>query len=242
MACIFIPVTKSSNNYSIDVETEARNPSWQNAGKQRGVPCYNRCLNLHPGGAVSNLRDPASRILERPSVALAVIDMQEKLLPAIHDSGVILHNSGLLLRLAQRLHIPTLFTTQYAKGLGDIPAEITSLAPGAAAFDKVNFGCFGDERFLPWLKQQSPRATTLLVAGVECHICVAQTVLGALEAGYLVHVAADATGSRAAENRRIGLQRMERAGAVISSTEMMLYELMGQSNTPEFREMLPLLK
>jgi nicotinamidase-related amidase len=82
----------------------------------------------------------------------------------------------------------------------------------------------------------------LLVAGVDSHICVAQTALGALDAGFLVHVASDATSSRSSENWQAGLKRMERAGAVISSTEMMIYELLGQSGTWEFKTMLPLLK
>jgi nicotinamidase-related amidase len=92
------------------------------------------------------------------------------------------------------------------------------------------------------MKILAPRAHTLLVAGIETHICVTQTVLGAIAAGYLVHVAADATSSRTAENWQIGLKRMERAGAVISSTEMMVYELLARSDTPEFKALLPLIK
>jgi nicotinamidase-related amidase len=82
----------------------------------------------------------------------------------------------------------------------------------------------------------------LVVAGVESHICVAQTVLGALQSGYLVHIAADAVCSRTRENWQIGLDRMERAGAVISSAEMAVYELLAKSGTPEFKAILPLLR
>ena len=81
-----------------------------------------------------------------------------------------------------------------------------------------------------------------MVAGIESHICVAQTVLGAIEAGYEVHVASDAVSSRTEENRRIGLARMERAGALLSSAEMAVYELLGRSDTPAFKTMLPYLK
>jgi nicotinamidase-related amidase len=186
--------------------------------------------------------DLSARLLERKSVALLLIDLQAKLLPAIFESDRVIRNCQLLLRLGQLLHLPTLLTTQYAKGLGRVVPEISSTLPDLPPFDKTSFGCFGDQKFQRHLKSVAPQANTLLVAGIESHICVTQTVLGALAAGYLVHVAADATSSRTAENSQIGLKRMERAGAVISSTEMMVYELLARSNTPEFKAILPLIK
>lgn len=184
----------------------------------------------------------SARLLERESVALIVVDLQSKLLPAVFESERVLRNAQLLLRLAKVLEIPTMMTTQYAKGLGGLVEEIVSLACGREPVDKTSFGCFGDANFTRRLKEAAPRANTLLVAGVESHICVAQTVLGALEAGFRVHVAEDAVSSRSAENWQVGLKRMERAGAVISSTEMMVYELLGRSDTPEFKALLPYLK
>jgi isochorismate hydrolase len=171
-----------------------------------------------------------------------MIDLQAKLLPAIFESDRVIRNCQLLLHLGQLLRLPTLLTTQYAKGLGSVVPEISSTVPDVPPFDKTSFGCFGDQEFQRHLKKLAPQASTLLVAGIETHICVTQTVLGALAAGYLVHVAADATSSRTAENWRIGLKRMERAGAVISSTEMMVYELLARSSTPEFKAILPLIK
>ncbi len=183
-----------------------------------------------------------ARLLERESVELLVIDLQAKLLPALFEPARVVRNCQLLLRLAQELKLPTLLTTHYAKGLGNLIPEITSMAGDLQPLDKTSFGCFGDEDFRRRLTATAPHANTLLVAGIESHVCVTQTVLGALEAGYLVHVAADATSSRTAENWQIGLKRMERAGAIISSTEMMVYELLGRSTTPEFKALLPLLK
>jgi nicotinamidase-related amidase len=185
---------------------------------------------------------PHARLLDRASVALVVLDLQAKLVPAVFEPQRVIRNSQLLLRLAQLLEIPTVLTCQYPKGLGNILPEITQLAPGIEPIEKTSFGCFGEPDFLRRLKQRAPQATSLLVAGVESHICVMQTVLGALEAGYLVHVAADATSSRTEENWQIGLNRMERAGAVLSSTEMTIYELLRKSNTPEFKVLLPFLK
>jgi nicotinamidase-related amidase len=185
---------------------------------------------------------PHARLLDRASVALVVLDLQAKLVPAVFEPQRVIRNSQLLLRLAQLLEIPTVLTCQYPKGLGNILPEITQLAPGIEPIEKTSFGCFGEPDFLRRLKQRAPQATSLLVVGVESHICVMQTVLGALEAGYLVHVAADATSSRTEENWQIGLNRMERAGAVISSTEMIVYELLAKRNTPEFKALLPFLK
>jgi nicotinamidase-related amidase len=185
---------------------------------------------------------PDAQLLDRESAALVVLDLQAKILPAVVEPQRLIRNTQLLLRLAQVLGLPTVLTSHYSKGLGSIVPEITQFAPGIEPLEKSSFGCFGEPDFLRRLKQRAPQARFLLVTGIECHVCVTQTVLGALAAGYLVHVAADATSSRTPENWQIGLKRMERAGAVISSTEMAVYELLGRSGTPEFKEILPLLK
>lgn len=185
---------------------------------------------------------PHAQLLERETAALLVLDLQAKLVPAIFEAQRVIRNTQLLLHLAQVLDIPAVLTSHYTKGLGTIIPEIAQSAPGVVPIEKTSFGCFGEPDFLRQLKLRTPNARSLLIAGVESHICVMQTALGAMEAGYLVHVAADATSSRTKENWEIGLNRMERAGAVISSTEMMVYELLGKSATPEFKAILPLLK
>ncbi len=180
--------------------------------------------------------------LDRNSSLLLVVDMQEKLVPAIHRKDEIVSNIRLLLRLASILNLPVFITTQYQKGLGPTVPEITSLVPGLEPVDKVEFGCFGNDLFCRRLKDEFPGVNTILLTGIESHICVTQTALGALEQGYLVHVASDAVGSRSESNWQVGLRRMERAGVLLSSTEMMLYELLGQSGTAEFKAILPFLK
>ena len=191
---------------------------------------------------MTNPRNAAVRILDPKSSAIVIIDPQTKLMPAIFEADRVIKRCVLLLRLGQILSIPTVLTTQYAQGLGPLVSDVATAAPGITPLDKTSFGCFGDENFLAHLKEVAPGRDTLLVAGVESHVCVMQTVLGALNAGYVVHVARDATSSRTLENWKVGLNRMERAGAVISSTEMMIYELLGKSGTPEFKAILPLLK
>lgn len=185
---------------------------------------------------------PHAHLLDKDTTALVVLDLQAKLVPVMFDPAATLRNTRILLRLAEILRIPVILTAQYVKGLGPIVPEITGAAPGAEPIEKNSFGCFGEPGFFDQLKRRAPRARTLAVAGVESHICVMQTALGALASGYLVHVASDAVCSRTRENWQTGLERMERSGAVLSSTEMMVYELLGRSGTKEFKEILPMLK
>src|SRR5664279_2584700 len=155
---------------------------------------------------------------------------------------MLVKNSQLLIRLAKILSIPVMVTTQYVKGLGPTVPEIASLLEDAPAIDKLQFSCFGSDQFRSRLKSLPGNRNTALLCGMEAHICVMQTALGALNEGYLVHVASDAVGSRAESNWRIGLDRMKAAGAVISSAEMMMYELLRCSGTAQFKELLPYLK
>jgi nicotinamidase-related amidase len=184
---------------------------------------------------------PGATLLRPERTALVVVDLQEKLLPVIAGRERVVKNSLLLMRLAEILKLPVVLTSQYKKGLGEIVPEVRQAAPGVEPLDKVSFGCFGDEAFLRRLRSLSGR-DQLVVTGIECHICVFQTVLGALDQGYQVHLVSDAVGSRAEENYRTGLARMERAGALVSSAEMAVYELLGRSDSDAFKKMLPHLK
>jgi nicotinamidase-related amidase len=184
----------------------------------------------------------ARRTLEPDQCALLVVDIQEKLLPPIFQKERLVSNSKLLIRAASMLKIPAIVSTQYSNGLGKTVPEIASLLPESGAIDKDRFSCFGSDAFCTLLKRLPGNRNTLLLCGMESHICVMQTALAALREGYLVHVASDAVSSRTEWNWKIGLERMRAAGAVISSTEMMIYELIGSSASPAFKEMLPHLK
>lgn len=188
---------------------------------------------------------PYSEIARRPlrvdDCVLAVIDIQEKLLPPIHEKERLIRNTQLLIRLANILSLPVVVTTQYSKGLGAIVPAISSLLPNIKPIDKLEFGCFGSGEFCSAISVLAGR-NTLLLCGMETHICVMQTALGALNQGINVHVAADAVGSRAELNWKLGLERMREAGAVISSTEMMIYEVLRKSDSAAFKEMLHYLK
>jgi len=182
------------------------------------------------------------RSLEAEKCALVVIDIQEKLLPPIFQKEQLVRNAQLLIRAAGILKIPVLISTQYAKGLGGTVSEIAALLSEVEVIDKTPFSCFGSDAFCASLKRLPGNRNTLLLCGMESHICVTQTALAALREGYLVHVASDAVSSRAEWNWKIGLERMRAAGAVISSTEMMIYELMRSSSSAAFKELLPHLK
>jgi nicotinamidase-related amidase len=197
---------------------------------------------MEPVTISSGYAEMARRALAAEQCALVVIDIQEKLLPPVFQKEQLVRNAQLLIRAAGILKIPALVSTQYAKGLGGTVPEVASLLPGVEAVDKTLFSCFGSDVFCTLLKRMPGQRNTLLLCGMESHICVTQTALAALREGYLVHVASDAVSSRTEWNWKIGLDRMRAAGAVISSTEMMIYELMRSSSSAAFKELLPHLK
>jgi nicotinamidase-related amidase len=186
--------------------------------------------------------DVARQLLQADQCALVVVDIQEKLLPPIFNKDELIKNSQLLIRLAKVLNIPLVVTTQYAQGLGAVVPEVASLIGDARFIDKLDFSCFRSNDFRSILKSLPGNRNTVLLCGMEAHICVMQTALGALNDGYLVHVASDAIGSRVRWNWDIGIDRMRTAGVVISTTEMMIYELLRCSGTQPFKEILPYLK
>ena len=146
--------------------------------------------------ASGTLSDIARRPLLPEECALLVIDIQEKLLPPIFNKDALVRNAQLLIRLANILELPTLVSTQYTRGLGPTVPEIASLLSLPQPIDKLEFSCFSNDQFCGSMKSLPGNRNTLLLCGMETHICVMQTALGALNRGFLVHVASDAVGSR----------------------------------------------
>jgi nicotinamidase-related amidase len=191
---------------------------------------------------VTDYAEMVRRPLDPEQSSLLVIDIQEKLLPPIFQKEQLVRNSQLLIRLAGTLKMPVLLSTQYSKGLGNTVSDIASLLPEIHPIEKNVFSCFGSEVFCSAVKRLPGTRNTMIVCGMESHICVAQTALAALREGYLVHVASDAVSSRTEWNWKIGLERMRDAGAVLSSTEMVIYEALRSSGTSDFKHMLQYLK
>lgn len=171
--------------------------------------------------------------------ALLVIDVQERLMPVIFEQEKIFSNVNKLLRGAEILGLETIVTEQYPKGLGNTCKEV-ELGANPTLIEKVCFSCMLSEPVNEQLKLTNVKS--LIICGVESHICVLKTTLDALNAGYEVHVVADAVSSRSAESKQLALDRMRQAGAFITSVEMILFMLMDKAGTDEFKAISKLIK
>jgi len=179
------------------------------------------------------------RLLDREGAALVVIDVQEKLLPKIAEKENTVANIIKLISFSRTCGIPIVLTEQYPKGLGKTIKGIMDEIPDIVPIEKTSFSCFGTQEFRDVLVKM--KISTLIITGIEAHVCIAQTALEALD-DYRVCVISDAVSSRALGNVQIGLQRMRDCGATISSTEMVMYEILRDAGTEEFRRSRVLLK
>lgn len=170
--------------------------------------------------------------------ALLVVDLQEKLLAAMPESERIVANSTRLIQGARALNIPVWATEQYPKGLGPVVPKIAELIPERPA--KLAFHCCSIPRVLEQLYGRHVRHITL--AGIEAHVCVAQTALELLDLGFRVQVAADAVASGNRLDWEFALRRLEKAGATISTTEAVLFEWCETADRPEFKTISGLVK
>ena len=169
---------------------------------------------------------------------LLVVDLQDKLLAQIADRDVVVANTVGLIRGAQTLGLPVWATEQYPRGLGPTAAPIAELVPERAA--KTSFHCCAVPQFLEQLYGRNIRHVT--VAGIEAHVCVAQTALELLDLGFRVQVPADAVASRRKIDWEFGLRRLEHAGIVVSTTESALFEWIERSDRPEFKAISEIVK
>ena len=173
---------------------------------------------------------------------LIVIDMQERLVPAMQAPARTIKNARVLVTAAQELAIPVLLSEQYPKGLGHTVPELAKAAEAAEAriLPKMHFSCMEDAGFA-----QAFHATgrsQAVIAGMEAHICVVQTAASLMSEGVEVFVVTDATSSRTLESEKACLDRLQALGAGIVTTEMVVFEWLGQAGTPAFKTLLPLIK
>jgi nicotinamidase-related amidase len=174
--------------------------------------------------------------LDRERAALVVVDVQEAFRPAVDGFEQVAARSAVLAQGARVLGMPLIVTEQYPRGLGSTVAEVVEHLEGVPRLPKTAFSAARAEGFDLEGRDQA------LVCGIEAHVCVSQTVLELLGRGVEVHVATDAVTSRSAADREIGLRRMEDAGAVLSSVEMALFELLGAAGSDEFKAIQALVK
>ena len=186
---------------------------------------------------MNHTNQSASPLLNKEDCILIVIDMQKRLVPVISQAGKAIENVIRLVKLAKILQLPIVLTEQ--QNLGETVDEIKSEIKEIQPISKITFSSFGLKEFDSHIRQFNRQ--TLILTGIESHICVTQTALDA-PAEYSIQVVSDAVASRAPHNWKIALDRMQRGGATITSTEMLMYELLRKAGTDEFRAALPLVK
>ncbi len=176
------------------------------------------------------------RTIDAEATTLLVVDFQSRLMPAIEEAQSAIANARRLIDAAALLGVPVLFTEQNAKGLGSTVQELAP--PAGALVHKMNFDACRTEGFIARLGSRRE----IVVAGCEAHVCVTQTVLGLLDAGFRVFVVRDALGARRSESKETAIRRMERHGAEIVTTEMVIFEWLGTCEHERFRDAVSIVK
>lgn len=171
---------------------------------------------------------------------LIVIDVQERLVPAMQAPAKTLSNTKVLLNAARENSVPIILTEQYPEGLGHTIPDILKAAGPAEVISKLHFSCMEDEKFAAAFRKMGRKQA--VIVGMEAHICVVQTAASLMEEGFEVFVVSDATASRTLESEQACLARMSAAGANIVTTEMVVFEWLGKAGTPAFKKLLPTIK
>lgn len=177
-----------------------------------------------------------SGILKSEESALLIIDVQDRLMPVIHESERVFSNCNKLIAGMAVLGVQRLVTEQYPKGLGHTVTEVP--VDGIDVVEKISFSCMQHKG----VQEHLAGKRSLILCGVEAHVCVLKTALDALEMGYEVHVVADAVSSRTQKNYELGLARMRQSGVFVASTEMILFQLMDIAGTAQFKEIAKLIR
>jgi len=179
-------------------------------------------------------------ILNKENTGLLIIDVQEKLMQVMGKKEGVIENINRLLLLSKLFDLPVILTEQYPKWLGPTLPELTESLLAYEPITKFHFNCCDLAAFNNRLDSED--LTNIIITGVESHICVFQTCLSIIERGYKVHVPQDAVDSRTEENWRVGLDLMKQAGAVITSTETVIYQILKKTGTKEFKKMLKVMR
>ncbi|MGE5795540.1 MAG: hydrolase [Ignavibacteria bacterium] len=180
------------------------------------------------------------KLLNRDSSALLLIDIQEKILNAMSYKDQVVENSLKLIKGFKILNIPIFYTEQYPKGLGSTAASLLKEVEGLSPIQKMSFSCYGAEGFITRLKDNN--VTQVVVAGIESHVCVQQSVLDLLANDFQVNVAADSCSSRKETDYKFALDRMRHHGAEITTAEAILFELLNIPGTDEFKQISEIIK
>jgi nicotinamidase-related amidase len=178
-------------------------------------------------------------IIDKKKTVFVLVDIQDKFIPVINDIDRIISNSNILVKASEILNIPLIVTEQYPKGLGYTTKKI-DLPDKKYLIEKINFSCFESEEFVKKIKEL--KVDSIVLFGVEAHVCILKTALDALKNNFDVHVVVDAISSRSLENKTIAIERMRQSGIFIVSTEMILFQLLDKAGTEEFKLISSLIK
>lgn len=178
-------------------------------------------------------------ILTEDETVFMVVDIQERIVPAMLEGQTVIHNTNILLTLCNKLNIPLIVTEQYPKGLGKTVSEVSDNLGDIAVYEKITYTGYTDD-VKNVLKKLGKKK--VIIAGMETHVCVLQTTRDLLADGYQVFVLGDAVCSRTKENYQNGLSLMSAMGAVVTNTETVVFDILKQAGTPLFKEMSKLVK
>ncbi len=181
-----------------------------------------------------------ARFINRREVLLLIVDIQKVMFDLCVEKSKVKKNIRALIDLANALEIPIIFTEHHAEKLGNFDPSLIQKSPESPVLNKIEFSCLGNDDIREAITKTGKK--TIILAGIESHVCIFQTGAQAISEGYDVHVVADAVSARTDSNKHIGINRLENSGAVITSTEMLIFELLLKAGTPDFKSMLPIIK
>ena len=182
-------------------------------------------------------------LLDAAKATLLLIDLQERLLPAMAGAEAVERRCGILLKTARALDVPVAVSEQYPEGLGHTVAGLREDIGNALVFEKLAFSCWKDAALKQHLIDHHEHGRPLVVlAGIEAHVCVLQTAIDLAMAGFGVFAVADAMASRAPASMALAVDRMRDAGVQVVNTEMVVFELLGKAGTAEFKVLSALVR
>lgn len=180
-------------------------------------------------------------LLDAAHATLLIVDIQERLLPAMHEGERVISRTQILMKAAEALALPITVSEQYPKGLGKTVPEIASNA--AMVFEKTSFSCWRDPAMKKhFIDQHEHDRPLVIVAGIEAHVCVLQSAMDLHHSGFGVFVVADATSSRKPESAALAFDRLRQTGIPVINTEMAVFELLGKAGTAEFKALSQLIR
>lgn len=179
-------------------------------------------------------------MLTSDKAVLVIVDVQGKLATLMKDKEILFENLVRMAQAAKVLGIPIIWNEQVPEKLGETIAPLKEVLTGNTPLPKVTFSCCGNPAFMDKLKATGRKQVILV--GIETHICVYQTALDLIKNDHEVHLVVDAVSSRFKSNRRVGIERMKEAGAILTTVEMSLFEMIGQAEGEKFKQIAKIVK